>query len=202
MKNEIKYKGSRHLHPDKRREQISQAAIKCFGIHGYSDTTVEMIATEAGLSKGSIYRFYSSKDEIMGAAFERYISDLESRINLHAEGQDALTSLYLLCKLTLDAFSEGSELMAVWVEFMRHDNSINLLRVYYAKLQARIDELLKAGKENGEVPTAVPYEAAGLVTSVIEGHIVLSNALSDFNALQQFERSWDVIKSGILSYQR
>jgi AcrR family transcriptional regulator len=49
---------------DERREQIKQAALKIFARHGFAGTKTSMIATEAGISEGLIYRYFKSKDEL------------------------------------------------------------------------------------------------------------------------------------------
>jgi len=47
-----------------RRRQILQAAAKLFSSKGFDATTVRDIAAEAGILGGSIYYYFSSKDDI------------------------------------------------------------------------------------------------------------------------------------------
>ncbi|WP_433943805.1 TetR/AcrR family transcriptional regulator [Paenibacillus sp. SN-8-1] len=49
---------------DERKEQIKQAALKVFACHGFAGTKTSMIASEAGISEGLIYRYFKSKDEL------------------------------------------------------------------------------------------------------------------------------------------
>jgi AcrR family transcriptional regulator len=52
---------------DQRREQILDAALACSSRDGFSDTTIEAIAREAGISHGAIYLYFKSKDDIIRA---------------------------------------------------------------------------------------------------------------------------------------
>lgn len=56
--------------PDK-RELIIQTAIALFGEKGYDATTVEEIAQNAGIAKGSFYLHYPSKDSIYKEVIQR-----------------------------------------------------------------------------------------------------------------------------------
>ena len=51
-----------------RKSQIIQAAMDCFLDHGYSATTMAQIISKSGLSCGSIYSHFSSKEEILREA--------------------------------------------------------------------------------------------------------------------------------------
>ncbi len=48
-----------------RRQQILESAIRCISKHGYHQTTMDDIASEAALSKGSLYWYFKSKEEIL-----------------------------------------------------------------------------------------------------------------------------------------
>lgn len=51
-----------------RREEILDAAIACFTRKGFHRTTMDDICRQAGLSPGAVYRYFSSKNEIIDAA--------------------------------------------------------------------------------------------------------------------------------------
>lgn len=55
---------------DARREQISRAAIQVFARNGFQRALISDIAAEAGLSKGSIYRYFDDKEGLFHAAFQ------------------------------------------------------------------------------------------------------------------------------------
>jgi TetR/AcrR family transcriptional regulator, transcriptional repressor of aconitase len=58
-------------HLDARRQQIVDAARTRFASHGFAHTSMADIVTESGLSNGAIYRYFTSKDEIVVAVCEQ-----------------------------------------------------------------------------------------------------------------------------------
>lgn len=46
-------------------KQIGEAALKLFASKGYQNTSIREIAIEAGVSKGLIYNYFTSKEEIL-----------------------------------------------------------------------------------------------------------------------------------------
>jgi len=49
---------------DLRKQNILEAAEKLFLANGYENTTMDQIATESELSKGSLYNYFKSKDDL------------------------------------------------------------------------------------------------------------------------------------------
>ena len=52
---------------EKTRQKVIEAALKLFSRHGYSQTTLAMIAAETGYSRGPIYWHFKNKDELFQA---------------------------------------------------------------------------------------------------------------------------------------
>ncbi len=58
------------LGEEERRAQIVQAAVKLFAAQGYARTTTSDIAREAGISEGTIYNYFASKQDLLFAFIE------------------------------------------------------------------------------------------------------------------------------------
>jgi AcrR family transcriptional regulator len=58
----------------KRIMRIGSVAAKLFNTKGYLQTTMDDITTAARFSKGGIYHYFSSKDEILFFVLDRYMS--------------------------------------------------------------------------------------------------------------------------------
>lgn len=54
---------------EEKQEQILLAALEEFSEHGYHHTSMSKIAASAGISKGLIYNYFPSKDELLAAVF-------------------------------------------------------------------------------------------------------------------------------------
>jgi len=69
-----------------KRERIIAAAAKLFGERGYHRTTTAEIAESAGVAAGTIYIYFSSKEELLVAVFEEFLGRHMERLR---EGVDA-----------------------------------------------------------------------------------------------------------------
>ncbi|MGC9341631.1 MAG: TetR/AcrR family transcriptional regulator [Bacteroidales bacterium] len=50
---------------ESRKDLIRGKALKLFALEGYHTTSIQMIAKEAGISKGLIYNYYESKEDLL-----------------------------------------------------------------------------------------------------------------------------------------
>ncbi|MGV3616764.1 MAG: TetR/AcrR family transcriptional regulator [Fimbriimonas sp.] len=57
--------------PEKKRKLI-EATVRSIHRQGYAATTVDGICAEAGVTKGSFFHYFASKEEICGAAMEAW----------------------------------------------------------------------------------------------------------------------------------
>ena len=71
-----------------RREAILAAAERAFNQQGYARTTVEQVATEAGVAKGSIYNYFHSKEELFQQVFANVMSGAEADLARIAPGAE------------------------------------------------------------------------------------------------------------------
>ena len=63
---------------EKRRAELAATAVAIFAQHGFEETAMRDIAEAAGVAKGSLYRYFKSKDDLLSyitqdlvAAFDR-----------------------------------------------------------------------------------------------------------------------------------
>jgi AcrR family transcriptional regulator len=74
----------RELQREERRSQILDAALTVFSSKGFHATNVSDVAAQAGVSQGTIYWYFDSKEELFTAAMLSVFADF---------GQEALASL-------------------------------------------------------------------------------------------------------------
>jgi len=61
---------TREHNKKKTKKAIIQAAIKLFGENGYENTSIEQLAKAAGVGKGTVYSYFSTKRDIFYAFCE------------------------------------------------------------------------------------------------------------------------------------
>ena len=74
ISDELKTKFERRSHA--RPDEMLDAALSEFIKHGFSATRVEDIALAAGVSKGSIYRYFPSKQSLMEGLVKRGVTPI------------------------------------------------------------------------------------------------------------------------------
>lgn len=98
--------GRRESRRQDRRETIIIAASRHFLEHGYSGTTMSAIAATLGGSKGTLWSYFPSKEELFTAVIDRASADFRSRLSENLDPRGDLStalrnfSLKLLEKVT------------------------------------------------------------------------------------------------------
>ncbi|MBS4751945.1 TetR/AcrR family transcriptional regulator [Nocardioides sp. zg-ZUI104] len=69
-------RGSRGGFVSTRRAEILQVAGRCFAASGFAATTVRDVAEAAGLTSGSLYHHFRSKEEMIDEILRGFLADL------------------------------------------------------------------------------------------------------------------------------
>ncbi len=84
--------GRKKLTLDKRSAVIS-AAQELFGRYGYGRTTIDDIAEQAGIGKGSVYTEFRSKEDILMSVIRQfYASEIDRMIRVESLGEKPFLS--------------------------------------------------------------------------------------------------------------
>lgn len=81
--------------PPECRERIVDAAIEAFQTRSYGEVTVSDIAEASHLAKGSVYRYFGSKEDLLTAAIEKLLDQTAQRFEATVKslgGAEGLTS--------------------------------------------------------------------------------------------------------------
>lgn len=65
---------------------ISESALELFADKGYADTSINMIANKAGISKGLLYNYFSSKDELLESILSYGFDEINDIYDLNKDG--------------------------------------------------------------------------------------------------------------------
>ncbi len=105
---------------DKRR-RIIQAAINVFAHDGLSNGKIATIARKAGIGKGTVYEYFSSKEEIFAAVFEDFFEQMMSGYaQLGATPLNPVQKIEMMLDYTFDYIDEhlNSEHGSEWMIFL------------------------------------------------------------------------------------
>ena len=62
-------------------DEVLRAALGLFAEQGYANTSVQQIVEAAGVTKGAMYHYFTSKDDLLFAIYERMLSLQKRRLD-------------------------------------------------------------------------------------------------------------------------
>ncbi|MEQ9298314.1 MAG: TetR/AcrR family transcriptional regulator [Cyclobacteriaceae bacterium] len=122
---------------DQARDKIMSAALQLFGTNGYEATTISQIAKAAGYSKGLLYNYFDSKEDLLKELVAS-LSKGEEELIKQIVNDDPGIMLENIIRYTFKEFRENLELwklitsLAIQVERFAfiHDLAVNKLNSY------------------------------------------------------------------------
>lgn len=186
----------------RRREEILPAAIHLFAEHGYAGADTQMLADKLQIGKGTLYRYFQSKEELFLAAVDSILREMYARIDA---GRDSATDpleqsrRVILAYLTF--FAENPEFVELLIQEralfrdrgqpMVHcrQSSIERWRNVYAGLIA-----------DGRIRNMSPERITTVLSDLVYG-TMFTNYFANRapNPAAQVEAILDVVRNGILS---
>jgi len=159
-----------------RREQIKNAALAAFARHGFSGTRTSMIAAEAGISEGLIYRYYRSKDELYTEIVGELLEAADAELKLL--GQSPLPPFELIRTLTRNMLDENNRnAFRLVLQARRADRIPDGVRELLARYSedALIDRLVPVyvkGQQSGQFADGDPRQLLAWYFTVINSLIL------------------------------
>jgi AcrR family transcriptional regulator len=161
-----------------RKSQILNAAEEVLAQKGIDDARMDDIASETGLSKGTLYLYFKNKGDLVSAIldriFERQLSEMET---LGEDAASARQQLEKFAELTVKDISAMLRLMPVAYEFLalafRNTAVQRALKAYMKRYMNILVPLVQRGIDSGEFRRVDAREVAVALGAVVEGTILL-----------------------------
>ncbi|XID95606.1 TetR/AcrR family transcriptional regulator [Paenibacillaceae bacterium WGS1546] len=155
-----------------RTTEIITAAMRIFAEHGIDKSTMSKIAKEIGISKGLMYHYFTSKDEILDACVKWAVENSEQLMN---EVRDLTgTSIEKIVYFTKVSLSQDNQIAfrviqrAIQSKHLKEDTK----KIYEKSGSIYIDCLLpifKEGQRSEEIVDADPLMLLEFYLTVISG---------------------------------
>ena len=84
---------------DSTRDDVLDAVDRLLGRYGYGKMSIADVAREAGIGKGTVYLFFSSKEELVLSAIDRIAERLLAEARTIADGPGPLIARLRRCLL-------------------------------------------------------------------------------------------------------
>ena len=169
---------------ENRKNSILKAARKLFFERGFKSVTVDLIAAKAEVSKGSIYLYFDSKEEIYTQILISANIERHKEIENFARQEGTASELLLkYARVYVDFFLENNELFRILMTFMLHAENMNLTEEQNTQLIhttneniRTVSEILQKGVDTGEFSSQIDIRQGqnaiwGLLNGIISLYI-------------------------------
>jgi AcrR family transcriptional regulator len=138
---------------NKTKRAIFDSAIKVFSNNGYEGATMDEIASNAGVAKGTLYYYFKSKEEIFKYIITEGMGVIREQLEEEAQKfQDSLSKIKVLCRVQLNLVYQNRDFFKVimsqiWGQEIRQME----LRKSIEEYISYIEQYLKAAVDEGSV---------------------------------------------------
>ena len=163
---------------DERKSQILKAAEGVFTKKGFDEARMDDIADETGLSKGTLYLYFKSKDDliiaILDRMFQREFKQLE---DLNRDDVSATDALWKLTDLIANDIVGMVRLIPIVYQFLalafRNKVVQKALKKYVNRYMDILTPIIQRGIDSGEFRQVDAREVAIAGGAIIEGTLLL-----------------------------
>ncbi|WP_430334381.1 TetR/AcrR family transcriptional regulator [Rhodococcus sp. ACT016] len=158
----------------KTRDGLLDAARKVFEEVGFLDTRVEQIAQEAGVSYGTFYRYFESKEDVFEELSTRLFEDVHRREPLDPDLSPA-ERLIASNRSYYQAYRRNAKLMAIVEQVATFNDEFRALRhEHRRKLIDRSARAIARWQEQGQVRESLdPVMAARAMAAMVDHTLYL-----------------------------
>jgi AcrR family transcriptional regulator len=184
-----------------KRHAVLEQAILTFAELGFGGTDVQVIADRAGVGKGTVYRYFGSKEDLFGAATFDVLERLERWVFGAIEQVDGARERIRAGALAYaDFFAGNPQYLEMFVQDRAEFRgaSPESRREYHQKMVSRFEEILRQGIEAGELRQIDTRRTTLLLGSMLYGIVVLGSHLASASAVEMTESGIDVFLRGLL----
>ncbi|WP_040208751.1 TetR/AcrR family transcriptional regulator [Neobacillus jeddahensis] len=136
------------------KERITEQSIRLFEKKGFSETSIQDIVDSLGVTKGTFYYYFSSKEELLMDIHQGYIDELLTQQDgIFKDGTKSCKEklLEIVFMILRDIESRGSAAKI----FFRELKNLNaerfaLIDTKRDQFRFNIETLIKTGMDNGE----------------------------------------------------
>lgn len=150
-------------------EEILQTALRLFTQQGYGETTIAQIAREAGVSQRTLFRYFGTKEDLIGGGQERFVSLMKDAVREQPVEVGAWEALRAAFEAALSLHATREEAL----ERFRLVHQTDSLRAAYLGKRMRCQEELLPLLEARPAPSG---------TDTMQARAIVATAFACFDA--------------------
>ena len=192
-----------------RHQEILAAAQRCFARNGFHSTTIVDIVRESGVSQGTFYLYFETKDDVIAAlADDRLQSEalINAMAGAAADPVAGLTLLFDLHGRTLAEAGRADERRVAiqgWAEALRNEPIRQRLVANMARIQHEIARLIERGQRTGQFKAdAEPHGVARALIALFQGLTLQTAWTGTFDSALTEKSIEDMARGALLPLDR
>lgn len=190
------------LHHESKKDLIADGALSCFLESGYNGTSVNEIARVSGVSKGGIYCYFKSKEEIFLYIFGRWNTELLKEFTVLIEKAGSAAGKITMCgEYYLEKID--SPISALVAEFFLKvkDQEFVKLDAYTVSYNS-LKGIIESGVETGEFKPVQAEAATCALIALFDGIGLQWLVFKDKRLLKQtLMTALDIFLTGLCNNQ-
>lgn len=169
MATKKKYASSREERAQATREKLLNAAIELVNQYGMKYLTVRNICDEAGVSTGSFYNLFDSKDDLVFYYLQNVFTEYKQKVEDDASRHSSLEKIILIYRFYIQCVLETGLEFITGLYAANTNQAFNFLErnPRNEMVLDRVREYLIEGKTSGEIHNDIDVNAALLRIGVI-----------------------------------
>lgn len=159
--------------PEKRPQQLIDAALREFGDRGFDDTRLEDVAERAGVSKGTVYQYFEGKQALFDEVIRQTLDRALGSLTLPPTGESATDDLRQFMVRAWEVMASTNFERAhrlVLGEIHKSPTSAELYASRLEDVRLLIREVVERGVETGEFRPVDVRIATRMVLALLVKH--------------------------------
>jgi AcrR family transcriptional regulator len=181
-----------------RRQHVLTSAWSCFAVTGFHATSMDDVVAATGMSTSAVYRYFSSKDELIDATMDEALTVVRDLFGKLLTSEPVPTPHETLRALTDELHSRSAHprydlsqiVIQGWAEALRRPAFRERTRTFYLEAREHLAELARRWVADRQIAAdADPDAVSAVLLTMMPGLIVTHQLVTEFSA--------DTLSSGL-----
>lgn len=131
---------------EEKKNLIMNTALEHFAREGFHATTINQIANHAGISKGLLYNYFKSKEDLLDSIIRRSVSEVYDYFDINRDGELSVDEFEFFIRKIAQILKEKQTFWRLLVQVLMQDE----VREKFLTSFMGTESLLEAAKYSGE----------------------------------------------------
>lgn len=157
-----------------KRQKILEQAILLFSEHGYNDTTIAKVAKASGVSFGSVFTYFPTKEDLFHHAVIEPLKEISQLLlDFDENASNPLQELENMVKNHIKIFSGVNKYLRLVVQvigqYTRFEKQFSELDQFHNTFREKIQKLIENGQKQNQLKPLDSYFTVTSYTSLLIG---------------------------------